>query len=124
MCLKVATISEKLTDKVFATDLSPLISSRAVPKSCFDDGDRGVDLDGSTVTVASRLLFFLSISISADRSSSSLRSAAIVSSSLPSSCCSSSIWRSELTASLSFSSAISSSSFLFSLEAVTSRDAV
>lgn len=79
ICLKAATISEKLTDKLFATDLSPLISSRALLKSCFDDGDRGVVLEGSTVTVASRLFFFLSTSTSADRSSSSRRSAAMVS---------------------------------------------
>ena len=79
ICLKAVTISEKLTDKLFATDLSPLISSRAAPRSYFDGGDRGVGLEGSTLTVASRLLFFLSVSISADRSSSSRRSAAMVS---------------------------------------------
>jgi hypothetical protein len=71
ICLKAVTISEKLTDKLFATDLSPLISSRALFKSCFDGGERGVALAGSIGTVASRFAFFLSASTSADRSSSS-----------------------------------------------------
>ena len=71
MCLKAVTISVKLAAKVFATDLSPLISSRALLESCFDDGDNGVDLEGSLVMVASRLAFFLSMSVSADPSSSS-----------------------------------------------------
>lgn len=78
ICLKATTISEKLADKLFATDLSPLISSRAVFMSFFDDGESGVGLEGSPVTVTSRLFFFLNVSISADRSSSSRRSAAIV----------------------------------------------
>ena len=78
ICLKATTVSEELTDKLFATDLSPLISSRALFKSCLDGGDRGVGFADSTVTVASRLVLFLSASISADRSSSSWRSAAIV----------------------------------------------
>ena len=114
MCLKAATISEKLTDKLFATDLSPLISSRAVFKSFFDGGESGVGLEGSPVIEASRLFFFLKVSISASRSSSSRRSAAIVLWSLPPSCCSSSVWRWELVVSLSLKLVISSSSCLFS----------
>lgn len=71
ICLNAATISEKLTDKQFATDLSPLISSRALLKSCFDDEGGEVALVDSAVAVASRLIFFLNVSISANRSSSS-----------------------------------------------------